>query len=302
MKLILVGLGKMGGQIAKRLIDSGHEVVAVDPNPAAVTAAAEFGAITSTSRIDAISKFNGERVVVWLMIPAAYVNEEISEWCNVLPADAVLIDGGNTDFRKTKKHAALAEGKNVRFLDIGVSGGVMGLANGFSMMAGGDEQAYQLIVPILDALSAPRGGHDYFGEVGSGHYIKMVHNAIEYGMMEALAEGYRMLREGPYKDLDLAKAGEVWQKASVIESTLNKLATEIMHEDKTLANASGYVAESGEARWTLEEAEHAHITLPAIQAAFDVRLASEHGDVSYTTKLLAELRNKFGGHPLNTNG
>jgi len=302
MKLILVGLGKMGGQIAKRLIDSGHEVVAVDPNPAAVTAAAEFGAITSTSRIDAISKFNGERVVVWLMIPAAYVNEEISEWCNVLPADAVLIDGGNTDFRKTKKHAALAEGKNVRFLDIGVSGGVMGLANGFSMMAGGDEPAYQLIVPILDALSAPRGGYEYFGEVGSGHYIKMVHNAIEYGMMEALAEGYRMLREGPYKDLDLAKAGEVWQKASVIESTLNKLATEIMHEDKTLTNASGYVAESGEARWTLEEAEHAHITLPAIQAAFDVRLASEHGDVSYTTKLLAELRNKFGGHPLNTNG
>ena len=130
----------------------------------------------------------------------------------------------------------------------------------------------------------------------------MVHNAIEYGMMEALAEGYRMLREGPYKDLDLAKAGEVWQKASVIESTLNKLATEIMHEDKALASASGYVAESGEARWTLEEAERAHIALPAIQAAFNVRLASEQGDVSYTTKLLAELRNKFGGHPLNTNG
>ena len=130
MKLILVGLGKMGGQIAKRLIDSSHEVVAVDPNPAAVTAAAEFGAVTSTSRIDAISKFNGERVVVWLMIPAAYVNDEISEWCNVLPADAVLIDGGNTDFRETKKHAALAESKNIRFLDIGVSGGVMGLANG----------------------------------------------------------------------------------------------------------------------------------------------------------------------------
>ena len=302
MKLILVGLGKMGGQIAKRLIDSGHEVVAVDPNPAAVTAAAEFGAITSTSRIDAISKFNGERVVVWLMIPAAYVNDEISEWCNVLPADAVLIDGGNTDFRETKKHAMLAESKNIRLLDIGVSGGVMGLANGFSMMAGGDEPAYQLIVPILDALSAPRGGHDYFGEVGSGHYIKMIHNAIEYGMMEALAEGYRMLREGPYKDLDLAKAGEVWQKASVIESTLNKLATEIMHEDKALTNASGYVAESGEARWTLEEAERAHITLPAIQAAFNVRLASEQGDVNYTTKLLAELRNKFGGHPLNTNG
>lgn len=302
MKLVLVGLGKMGGQIAKRLIESGHEVVAVDPNPDAVAAASEFGAIASTSRIDAVSKFNGERVIVWLMIPAAYVNDEIVEWCKVLPQDAILIDGGNTDFRETKKHAVLAGEKNVRFVDIGVSGGVMGLANGFSMMAGGDNAAYDAVVPILDALSAPRGGHDYFGEVGSGHYIKMVHNAIEYGMMEALAEGYQMLREGPYKDLDLAKAGDVWQKASVIESTLNKLATEIMHEDKTLASASGYVAESGEARWTLEEAERAHITLPAIQAAFDVRLASEKGDISYTTKLLAELRNKFGGHPLNTNG
>jgi 6-phosphogluconate dehydrogenase len=302
MKLVLVGLGKMGGQIAKRLIDSGHEVVAVDPNPAAVTAATEFGAIASSSRIDAISKFNGERVVVWLMIPAAYVNDEISEWCKVLPEGAILIDGGNTDFRETKKHAVLASDRNIQFLDIGVSGGVMGLANGFSMMAGGDENAYAAIVPILDALSAPRGGHDYFGEAGSGHYIKMVHNAIEYGMMEALAEGYQMLREGPYKNLDLAKAGEVWQKASVIESTLNKLATEVMHEDAALASASGYVAESGEARWTLEEANKAHIALPAIQAAFDVRLASEKGDVSYTTKLLAELRNKFGGHPLNTNG
>jgi len=302
MKLILVGLGKMGGQIAKRLIESGHDVVAVDPNPAAVTAAAEFGAIASMSRIDAVSKFNGERIVVWLMIPAAYVNDEIAEWCKVLPDEAILIDGGNTDFRETKKHALLASKRNIHFLDIGVSGGIMGLANGFSMMGGGDGAAYEMITPILDALSAPRGGHAYFGEVGSGHYVKMVHNAIEYGMMEALAEGYQMLREGPYKDLDLAQAGEVWQKASVIESTLNELATEIMHEDKTLASASGYVAESGEARWTLEEAERAHITLPAIQAAFDVRLASEKGDVSYTTKLLAELRNKFGGHPLNTNG
>lgn len=302
MKLILVGLGKMGAQITKRLIDSGHAIVAVDPNPTAVAAAAEFGAITSTSRIDAISKFNGERVIVWLMIPAQYVTEEVTEWCKILPHDAILIDGGNTDFRETKQHAAHAADKSITFVDIGVSGGIMGLENGFSMMAGGDEESYHHITPILDTLSLPHGGHEYFGEVGSGHYIKMVHNAIEYGMMEALAEGYRMLREGPYHNLDLARAGDVWQKASVIESTLNKLATEIMHEDQNLTDASGYVAESGEARWTLEAAEHQQITLPAIQAAFDVRLASQQGNVTYTTKLLAELRNKFGGHPLNTNG
>lgn len=303
MKLAVVGLGKMGAQIAKMLIDAGHQVVAVDPNPDSVKTAADFGAIASDNRVDALAKFDdGEQVVVWLMIPANFVNDEVAGWREILPGDSILIDGGNTDFRDSKKYAATLGEKQIKFVDVGVSGGILGTKNGFSMMVGGDQAAYQSIVPVLDVLSGPNGGHDYFGEVGSGHYVKMVHNAIEYGVMESLAEGYRMLREGPYESLDLAKAGDVWQKASVIESTLNALAAEIMHEDQTLADVSGYVAESGEGRWTLEAAKEKNIDLPAIQTAFDVRVASQKGDVNYSTKLLAELRNKFGGHPLNTNG
>lgn len=302
MKLILVGLGKMGAQIAKLLIDNGHEVVAVDPDPNAVMAATAFGAISSANREDAITKFENEQVVVWLMIPAKFVTSEVEAWCALLPEGSILIDGGNTDFRETKQHAQMASEKGIRLVDVGVSGGILGTANGFSMMAGGDFASYQQIMPILEVLSKPRGGYDYFGEAGAGHYVKMVHNAIEYGMMESIAEGYRMLHEGSYEGIDLAKVGAVWQKASVIESTLNELAAQVMSEDQTLANASGFVAESGEARWTLEAAQELGIELPAIQSALEVRVASGNGNVTYTTKLLAELRNKFGGHPLNKNG
>lgn len=303
MKLAVVGLGKMGAQIAQMLIEAGHQIVAVDPNPEAVQAAAGFGAIAATTRVDAVSKFvDGEPAIVWLMIPAKFVTDEVAGWREVLPADSIVIDGGNTDFRETKGHAASLAEKNIKFVDVGTSGGILGLKNGFSMMAGGDEDAYHTILPVLDVLAGGRGGHDYFGPAGAGHYVKMVHNAIEYGMMESLAEGYRMLREGAYENLDLAKAGDIWQRASVIESTLNELAAEVMHEDQNLANADGYVAESGEGRWTLEIAKQKGIELPAIQTAFDVRLASQNGTTNYTTKLLAELRNKFGGHPLNTNG
>lgn len=299
MKIAIVGLGKMGAQIAKRLIEHQHDVIAVDPNAAAVQAAADLGAMAVGSRSEAVAKFGDEQVVVWLMIPAQFVTGEVEEWLKVLPAGSLLIDGGNTDYRQTKRHAKAATDKDIRFVDIGVSGGVLGTTNGFSMMVGGDEQSYEFVKPILDALAQPRGGHEYFGEVGSGHFVKMVHNAIEYGMMESLAEGYEILHEGPFKNLDLAKAGRVWQKASVIESTLNGLAADVMAEDQSLSAASGYVAESGEARWTLEAAKESDLELPVIKASLDVRFASEQGKVNYATKLLAELRNKFGGHNIN---
>lgn len=299
MKIAVVGLGKMGAQIAKRLIEYQHQVIAVDPNATAVQAAADFGAEAARDRADAVARFGSEQAIAWLMIPAQFVTSEVEEWLKVLPAGSLLIDGGNTDYRETQKHVRMAAAKDVKFVDVGVSGGVLGTANGFSMMVGGDEASYQHIKPILDALSQPRGGHEYFGESGSGHFVKMVHNAIEYGMMESLAEGYEVLHEGPFKDLDLAKAGRVWQKASVIESTLNGLVAEIMAEDQSLNGASGYVAESGEARWTLEAAQESRLELPVIQASLDVRLASAQGKTSYATKLLAELRNKFGGHKIN---
>lgn len=299
MKIIIVGLGKMGAQIAERLVKAGHQVIAVDPDPVAVKSAESFGAQGVTSREDAIQYFAGEPAVVWLMIPAQFVTEEVTAWLGVLPAGSLLIDGGNTDFRETKKHAEACAKQAVNFVDVGVSGGVMGVERGFSMMVGGDEASYQQITPVLTALSQPSGGHDYFGPAGAGHYVKMVHNAIEYGMMEALAEGYQILKDGPYKQLDLAKAAAVWQKASVIESNLNGLMAEVLIENPSQAGVDGYVAESGEARWTLEVAKGTGIELPVIKTALGVRIRSEQGEVNYATKLLASLRNKFGGHKIN---
>jgi 6-phosphogluconate dehydrogenase len=184
-------------------------------------------------------------------------------------------------------------------LDVGTSGGIWGYENGFSMMAGGDEASFRTIEPALKTLAQPSGAYQHFGPSGAGHYVKMVHNAIEYGMMESLAEGYQMLKEGPYQDLDLGAAGEVWQHRSVITSWLNELCRDALKENPELSGIDGIVAESGEARWTLETAKELGKELPSIQAAFNVRLASQKGQVGFATKLLAAMRGKFGGHEIN---
>jgi 6-phosphogluconate dehydrogenase len=167
------------------------------------------------------------------------------------------------------------------------------------MMVGGNRSIYEYVSPLLNVLAAPNGAHQHFGENGAGHYVKMVHNAIEYGMMQSLAEGYAMLKEGPIKGINLANAGDVWQHSSVITSWLNELSAEALRESPDLNGITGFVAESGEARWTLETADELGLKLPAIQAAFDVRLASQQGQTDFSTKLLAAMRNKFGGHDIN---
>jgi 6-phosphogluconate dehydrogenase len=167
------------------------------------------------------------------------------------------------------------------------------------MMVGGNKESFDVVEPVFKSLAKPNGAYQHFGESGSGHYVKMVHNAIEYGMMESLAEGYRMLKDGPFKELNLADAGEVWQHGSVVNSWLNELASDALKENPSLDNTDGVVAESGEARWTLETAKELGIDLPAIQTSFDVRLASQKGQVTFSTKLLAAMRNKFGGHNIN---
>ena len=233
------------------------------------------------------------------MIPAEVVDQELDAWLVLVPKGSILIDGGNSDFRLTKKRSELVASKGSTLLDVGTSGGVWGYKNGFSMMAGGDQDSFKIIEPVLKTLAQPSGAYDYFGPSGSGHYVKMVHNAIEYGMMESLAEGYRMLKEGAYKDLDLAAAGEVWQHGSVVTSWLNELSRDALKENPELEGVEGVVAESGEARWTLEAAKDLGIPLPAIQTSFDIRLASQKGEVNFATKLLAAMRNKFGGHNIN---
>lgn len=296
MKIAISGLGRMGAQIARKLVEGGHEVVAHNRSAEAVEEAKAYGAIPAFTKQEAIDAFNGGAAVVWVMIPADAIDSELNEWLNILPEGSIVIDGGNSDYRGDLARANRALEKGITLLDIGTSGGVWGYERGFSMMVGGDKSAYLKLIDALDVLAMPGGGHDHFGPSGAGHYVKMVHNAIEYGMMESIAEGYRMLKEGPYKDIDLASAGDVWEKNSVITSWLNDLTRQALHENPLLEGIDGVVAESGETRWTLETADELGIPLPSVQASFDVRLASQKGEVSFATKLLAAMRNKFGGH------
>jgi len=298
MKIAISGLGRMGGQIAKKLAENGHEVIAHNKSREAVDAAIGYGATPAYDEQSVVNAFNGQPVVLWIMIPAEVIDSALDNWIKILPAGSIVIDGGNSDYRGDKDRAEKVAAAGSTLLDIGTSGGVWGITNGFSMMVGGDENSYNTVLPALDTLAAPRGGRQYFGRSGSGHYVKMVHNAIEYGMMESLAEGYRMLKEGPY-DVDLAVAGDIWQQSSVVTSWLNDLTRQALHENPALDGISGVVAESGEARWTLETANELGIPLPAIQASFDVRLESQKGEINFATKLLAAMRNKFGGHNIN---
>lgn len=299
MKLAISGLGRMGDQIAKKLIEGGHEVVAHNRSRGPVDVAASYGATAAYEKVDVVNSFNTEPVILWIMIPANVIDSELDDWLTILPAGSIVIDGGNSDYRGDAARAERVAAKGCVLLDIGTSGGVWGYTNGFSMMVGGDSAAYSTVSPALDTLAVPHGGHRHFGNNGTGHYVKMVHNAIEYGMMQSLAEGYRMLKEGPYHDIDLATAGDIWQESSVVTSWLNDLTRQALHENPTLDGISGVVAESGEARWTLETAKELGIPMPAIQASFDVRLASQQGDVNFATKLLAAMRNKFGGHNID---
>lgn len=299
MKIAISGLGRMGGQIAQKLAEGGHEVIAHNRSRDPIDVAATHGAVAAYEKADVIAAFGDQPVVLWIMIPASVIESELDAWLEIIPAGSTIIDGGNSDYRGDKARADKVAAKGSVLLDIGTSGGVWGYENGFSMMIGGDIASYDAITSALDTLAAPRGGHQHFSTSGSGHYVKMVHNAIEYGMMESLAEGYRMLKEGPYDDIDLAKAGDVWQQSSVVTSWLNDLTRQALHEDPTLDGIEGVVAESGEARWTLETANELGIPLPAIQTSFDVRLASQKGDINFATKLLAAMRNKFGGHNID---
>ncbi len=297
--IAVAGLGRMGMQIARKLAENGHAVIAHNRSRGPIDEAVGYGAKPAYTKEEVVAAFDGQPVTVWVMIPAEVVDSELDVWLGVLPKGSTIIDGGNSDFRLTQARAKKVADAGMMLLDSGTSGGVWGYKRGFSMMVGGDKTAFDAVEPVFKTLAQPTGGYQHFGEPGSGHYVKMVHNAVEYGMMESLAEGYRMLKEGPYKNLDLAAAGTVWQKNSVVASWLNELAQQAVAENPNLDGIEGYVAETGEARWTLEVAKDMHIPLPAIQTSFDVRIASQKGDVTFATKMLAAMRNKFGGHTLN---
>ncbi len=295
MKIGFIGLGKMGSNMTKRLLMADHEVVAYDPSDIALQQAELLGATAVRSREEVVGELKD--VVIWLMIPAAFVDQEIDALLEVVGEGAVIVDGGNSDYRLSQARYARCKQKNVSFVDVGTSGGILGLTRGYAMMVGGDADAIATLAPIFTALAPPDGWH-HFGQSGSGHYVKMVHNAIEYGLMESYAEGYRMLNDGPIKNIDLVAAGTVWKNGSIIGSLLNDLTVEALKQNPTLDGVDGYVAESGETRWMLETAKDHHIELPVIQQALQVRLASHEGATNFATKLLAVMRNKFGGHAI----
>jgi len=301
MKIAIHGLGRMGMQIAHKLADDQHQVIAHNRSINKIEEAGNtFGAIKAETKEQVIKAFGNDTAVIWLMLPSAVVDQQVDEWFKLLPANSIIIDGGNSDFRLTKKLNQRVSEKGFDLVDIGVSGGVWGYQNGFSMMAGSDNRkAFETIEPALKSLAQPEGAYAYFGPSGSGHFVKMVHNAIEYGMMESLAEGYQMLKEGPYKNLDLSLAGDVWQHHSVITSWLNSLCRDALKDNPELEGINGYVAENGEAKWTLEAAHDYNIAMPAIQSALNVRINSQQGQVNFGTKLLAAMRNLFGGHAFN---
>lgn len=303
MKIAVQGLGRMGMQIARKLAESKeHHVIVLNRSPEPVAEAVGYGAVGAESKEDVVQKFDGAPVVVWLMLPAEITDAQVAEWLAVAPKGSVFINGGNSDYRLTKVLAEKVHAAGSELLDIGTSGGVWGYQNGFCMMVGGDKRAYETVEPALQILAAPEGAYHHFGESGSGHFVKMVHNGIEYSMMQGLVEGYHILKEGPYKNLDLGAAGDTWQHHSVITSWLNELAAAALSESPELESIDGYVAENGEGRWTLETAEEFGIPAPALKAALDTRAASRQGQTTFATKLLAAIRNKFGGHNLNGEG
>jgi len=304
MKIAVQGLGRMGMQIARKLAESGeHTVIAYNRSPEPIDEVAQYGAVKAYEKADVIREFGTDQVVLWIMLPDEVVDAQVDEWLTLLPQGSIIVDGGNSDFRSTKQLNEKVSAAGMHLLDVGVSGGVWGYQNGFPLMCGGDStEAFAVLEPALKTLVQPGGMYYHFGSSGAGHYVKMVHNAIEYGMMESLGEGFRMLHDGPYQGLNLAEAADLWQHHSVITSWLTELSRDALRENPELEGISGYVAESGEARWTLDAAKDLGITLPSIQAAFDVRVASQQGDTNFATKVVAAQRNKFGGHNLNGEG
>ena len=293
MRLAMVGLGRMGLNMARRLLRGGHEVVALDRSLSAVDAAAREGALPAVSIADAVRKLSPPRIV-WLMVPAGVpVDENIDRLGSALSTGDIVIDGGNSRFQDAPRRAERLGKQGIRFLDVGTSGGVWGLEEGYCLMVGGDEEVFRAVSPVLETL-APPGGSAYMGPHGAGHFVKMVHNGIEYGMMQSYAEGFDLLSRAPYP-LDLRAIAFLWNRGSVVRSWLLELAEQALAKDPALSGLAPYVEDSGEGRWTVEHSIEAGIPAPSIAIALYMRFLSRQEN-SFAMRMLAALRNEFGGH------
>jgi 6-phosphogluconate dehydrogenase len=297
----MVGLGRMGGNMTLRLLRAGHEVVAYDRDPEAVTRlsaegkGSAKGSVAGVSDLAALCAGLSAPRVVWLMVPAGKpVDDTINALVPHLEKGDVVIDGGNSNFHDTLRRGEALRAKGIEFVDSGTSGGIWGLENGYCLMVGGDDAAVKHCEPIFLAL-APEHGYAHVGPTGAGHYVKMVHNGIEYGMLQAYAEGYEILHESKHFDVDLHKVAAVWNHGSVVRSWLNELAERAFGNDPGLADLRGYVEDSGEGRWTVQEAIDIDVPAPVITLSLLARLRSRQGE-SFGAKVIAALRHEFGGH------
>lgn len=302
MRLAMIGLGKMGANMARRLRRHDIEVVGYNRSPQITeTLAQEEGVIATSSIDDAISKLSSPRVV-WLMLPAGDTTEQtINTLQDKLSKDDIIVDGGNANYQDSMRRGAMLAEHGIGYIDAGTSGGVWGLDNGYCMMVGGNKKDIELLTPVLKALApSPEHGWAHVGPVGAGHYTKMVHNGIEYGMMQSLAEGLSLLKHKPDFDLDLAQIAEVWRYSSVIRSWLLDLSASFLADDQKLEHIAPYVADSGEGRWTVIDGIEQGIATPVLALALHMRFASQDTE-NYTNKLLAMMRNAFGGHLVKDN-
>ena len=294
MELGIIGLGRMGANIARRLLRAGHRVVAYNRSPGPVRELEGEGAIGAYSLEELTQRLSPPRAV-WLMVPAGNtVTQHIEALTPLLAPDDTVIDGGNSNYKDSMRRAQELQARGLHFLDVGTSGGIWGLEFGFCLMIGGERAIFERLEPIFKAL-APEDGYAYVGPSGAGHFAKMIHNGIEYGLMEAYAEGFEILRAQKDFRFDLRQIAHLWNRGSVIRSWLLELTERIFAQDADLADIRGYVEDSGEGRWTVLQAIENDIPAPIITLSLLQRFRSRQED-SFSAKLIAALRNEFGGH------
>jgi 6-phosphogluconate dehydrogenase len=298
MKIGMVGLGKMGANMTQRLIEKGHEVVAFDLSADARSAVEKKGAESAASLEELVTKLPAPRVA-WVMVPAGKATVSTIDTLKTLMSSGdVVIDGGNSNYREARPTADSLAEKGIGFVDAGTSGGIWGLANGYCLMVGGDKEHVAICEPALLAL-APEGGYAHVGPVGAGHFVKMVHNGIEYGLMQAYAEGFEIMDSASEFDLDLHEIASIWRYGSVVRSWLLELTERALAPGSGFEQIEGYVVDSGEGKWTVQEALDRAVPAPVISAALYQRFASRDKD-AFSSRLVAALRNQFGGHAVVT--
>lgn len=292
MKLGIIGLGKMGAGIAHRVMMYGHDVIGYDP----AFSSSSLGEINLVKSVQEIAQ---QSRVIWLMIPAGQLIDTVLKQLKpYLKEGDIIIDGGNSNFHDSIRRAEELASHNIHFLDCGTSGGVHGAEHGFCLMVGGSPKAYQEATPLFKAIAAPNG-FGYMGKSGSGHYVKMIHNGIEYGLLQAYGEGFELLKEGSFKEehLNLEEITRIWNHGAVIRSWLLELSHDIFAKDSELSHISGQIEESGTGAWAVEEADKHNVSIPVIEKSLEVRRWSRESGGNFATKVVALLRNAFGGHP-----